>query len=522
MDNLYIKTKNLKDDVGKKLDEMDQIFNITKNFSGHFDIHVNKLQTLVLSLLITDFDFDEFDETDFNLKNDNYIDLDKIRENKLENINFQKNFSDRVFNKNNANRIVDINPNFSTIEHVREDLHNETIKKDNNQLAFVEIFKEQNSNLVKMMETGQENSKTLREMFNSIYEAFLSQSKQVPEGQLKAKFKEKKNLLKKRIEELEKENMELKIKSNRIMDDELSNYSSIKLNKIQEENIELGKEINKLNNINLIFKERNLKLINELQNSQEKTLELKNHVKEMEICLNDLSRNILNSPLTNMNSKINHDKEIFSANINSTQETNNINVEKILKTNLELIELIKNKNSNTSSKKSYSNPFKNSESIEDSKKEKPENLIIIEKGRSLLDSFGNFNHLIESEKIIKKKNSAFKNIFKEENNSENNEPIFNVIIDTKNNSEISEDLLSHPREKRESVNTFIQMNSVDSDQNNLFRSETQEKNKVEVNKYRHHRVQSGDKKIKEAVNFVKKDNHCIFIKNLPLPGSEKY
>ena len=31
------------------------------------------------------------------------------------------------------------------------------------------------NNLVKMMETGQENSKTLREMFNSIYEALKTQ-----------------------------------------------------------------------------------------------------------------------------------------------------------------------------------------------------------------------------------------------------------------------------------------------------------------------------------------------------------
>ena len=529
MDNLYIKTKNLKDDVSKKLDEMDQIFNLTKSFSGHFDIHVNKLQSLVLSLLITDFD--DFEDTDFDFKNDKKFNLGNLnKEDKIENIIQKNHFSDRVFTKNNANRIIDINPNYSTIEHIKDHhSHNETMKKDNNnQLAFVEIFKEQNSNLVKMMETGQENSKTLREMFNSIYEAFLSQSKQVPESELRNKYNKKKNSLKKKIEELEKENMDLKIKSSRLVEDGFSNYDSTKFNKIQEENLELGKEINKMNNFNLILKEKNLKLINDLEKNYKKTEELKKHVKEMEINLNDLSMNILNyNPSKNLNTNLSQFRETFSTNLNSSQETNNKNVEKILETNLELIELIKKKNENSRNNSnknvmlkkldSFSNPFEQTESIDSSKK--TENLILIDNEQQSLNSFGNF----DSKGIPEKRNSLFKNIFKDENQSEKNEPSFNVIIDTNNNSEEGEETVSNntsnPREKRESVNTFIQMNSVDSDpQSNLFRSETHEKYENKL----HKRVHSGDKQIVDVVAFAKKDNECIFIKGLPLPGSEKF
>ena len=58
----------MRENVIEKLNEMDKIFNITKNFSKHFDVHALKLQQLIYSLLDTDYDEDNdiLNQLEFN------------------------------------------------------------------------------------------------------------------------------------------------------------------------------------------------------------------------------------------------------------------------------------------------------------------------------------------------------------------------------------------------------------------------------------------------------------------------
>lgn len=54
-------------------------------------------------------------------------------------------------------------------------MHNSTplqSKQENYELAFIEIFKKQNSHFNKIMEAGQENTKNLKQMFNKMFELF--------------------------------------------------------------------------------------------------------------------------------------------------------------------------------------------------------------------------------------------------------------------------------------------------------------------------------------------------------------
>lgn len=51
MDSFIRKTKSLKDNFELQLNEMDRFFHLIKQFSLHFDQHIQKLHLLIFSLL---------------------------------------------------------------------------------------------------------------------------------------------------------------------------------------------------------------------------------------------------------------------------------------------------------------------------------------------------------------------------------------------------------------------------------------------------------------------------------------
>jgi hypothetical protein len=409
MDKLVSKTRNLKNEFAKKLDEMDKIFFLTKNFSVHFDGHIKKLHLMILTLLEAETE----DYTPNNLKNQEFINKNRLffNEEEIKESNFNDkemfNFQNNLLNLKHQQSYSDIN---KTIEEDEE-----KYSKNEKDLEFLEIFKEQNNHLNKMMQFGEENSKTLREMLNSIYEAFLNQHKNNDNQQIIEKYRKKKENSKKTIEQLQKEIFDLKLKLNEKdnLIDSNNNEEILKkeLENLKNENIKLRSNLNLIKKVNfdlvhnLSIAENNLKMLNSV------FLDLRGDLDETKINLRNLKVNPQDINPKMFTNKFGDTNEKPNPSFNSFQN----DYKNILEQNSEMMKLINEKMGN-------SNRLRNSNFSDDN--------------RSFEDNFSmkNFNKV-----NIKNSQNSFQNVITDKNeNLKNSEYSFNAFLPEKNDTKTSQ------------------------------------------------------------------------------------
>lgn len=162
MDSFYRKTQSMKENFEIWMQEMDKIFEIIKQFSYHFDKHIQKLHELIYSLLEQN-------------------DVDEMVLPPVDNSIWKRYES--------AEDVKEIKKNFLLLENWDEQemgrIVNSTPPKVNDglpQFGFIEAFKQQNQTFTKVMEQGQETNENIRNMFNQMFELILNKKRQMEDS----------------------------------------------------------------------------------------------------------------------------------------------------------------------------------------------------------------------------------------------------------------------------------------------------------------------------------------------------
>lgn len=259
-------TKEIKDQVFNRMEDIDKFFNYAKEFSDTFNRKVDYMNTVISSLLETDIE-DEPDNSQFIIQgNGRGVSFSgvpnersqPIRINPLEQrssmragpdkrISFQVGPDNRVSFRANQNSL---GFNETTPDKLLHNIYNpqpETEstynRRDQNSLRFdsrgtspernqfnsnasggyanannnninnnemFALFASQNANLMKMIETGKDSSLIIKQTLEKFFESMLSMSEEKNLKAQIAKLKEKNKNLKEKIDTLKEENIQLK------------------------------------------------------------------------------------------------------------------------------------------------------------------------------------------------------------------------------------------------------------------------------------------------------------------------
>ena len=279
MENFYKKTSSMRSLMDEKLNEMDKIFEITKIFSESFDSHSNNLQEMILSLLEHDYSKKDYTKEHLNfIKKKELTKSCKTIDEKYLLYN-QKKLLRKQSNKKYKAILNFEDTNFSTVEKFREKKTQNFIKKEQKyydgetlkneeifvkeKTEFTDILKDQNNNMTKLLESGQENSKILREMFNNMFDSFLKFQNSNKDFKDFEEIKKKKRFYKEEMIKYKKLYMEGKIEN------------EINKGKV---NLEFGKQIEILKNDNFKNNFNIENLVANNSNLQKENIELKKNL----------------------------------------------------------------------------------------------------------------------------------------------------------------------------------------------------------------------------------------------------
>ena len=461
MENFYQKTNSMRSIMDEKLNEMDKIFEITKIFSISFDSHSKNLQEMILSLLETDFIKNCEKKKNLNfIKNKNMINSSKtLDENFL--LYNQKNF----LRKKNSDRKCFLNfeaTNYSTVEKFRkknnknekkkkfdlETIKNENLKKSEKivEPKFFEILKNQNDNMTKLLENGQEGSKVLRDLFNKMFDSLIKFENSKKKKNDFDEISKKKKYYKNEMKKFKKLFLDGKLE-NEILNQKKNFDYEKKISELENENLKKNfkienfvKKNENLENENFMLKKNLFEYINQID-------KLKNVINDYKfdfhVLQNNINQNFQNENFLNQkknyenfenfqNEKNFQNYENFQNENFANKNTNTFSFEKIQKKN----------NFPTTLKKVSKGPNEVSPSntfIENYKNAISQRNQLIKIIKSLPDS--NMENSINTDKTSNLNFCSFNNSLKEFTDSVNTKKGENKkieVIGLKNSRELSE------------------------------------------------------------------------------------
>ena len=225
MSKLQKQIQKTKYKVDEKLDQIDFILSISREFSQSFDAHTEKMHSIILSLLDTDIeeedDFESAQKIPFKPRFTFGFDAPVIPTESIPYL-FQKVKSGGQLDSPAADSLPHHYDQSENKYFQRQSTEPKMTKNSKEDIAYSKkesisqgdmfsLFREQNANIMEMVSNGKESSKTLRKTLGKLFDSFaqINDAKVAESKTLKLKSKVKS--LKKEVDNLKEEKMNLKV-----------------------------------------------------------------------------------------------------------------------------------------------------------------------------------------------------------------------------------------------------------------------------------------------------------------------